>query len=108
MNAMHGGTLKTILILEVGKLSFQQEVGGHLMLARQLHGPKPQRRRRNYHAHLAAENLRCDYNNLTIANGAARYAHRHEPNYTALTSTGAQVKPDSVSIELNAGCDKQR
>ena len=111
MNAMHGGTLKNHPYTggRVSKLSLKQEVGGHLMLTAECMGQKLATPEAGLSVPtFAAENLRCDYNNLTIANGATVTRTGTAPNYTALTSTGAQVKPDSVSIELERGMsDKQ-
>ncbi len=106
MNAMHASTIKNHPYIGgmVKTLKFQQELAETLTITAELMGQTLATPEAGIASPVfAAENLRLDYNNLTVRNGAAVTRTGTAPNYTNLTSTGAQVKPDSVSLELDFG-----
>lgn len=50
-----------------------------------------------------AENLRCDYNNLTIREGTTVTRTGTAPDYTDISSDGNIIKPDKWSLKLENG-----
>ena len=86
-------------------ISFSQEVGGPLVVAADMFGQF----RDTVTAEVGsdvwpAENLRGDYNNLTVYNGATRVGT--PPDYTDFTFGGATViKPDSISVKIENGME---
>ncbi len=106
MNAHHGATLKNHPYVggRVSKLGFKQETGQSLIFTTDSFGQKLAA----IEAGLAspafpAENLRLDYNNLTMRQGAVVTRTGTAPNFTNITSSGTVVKPDSVSLEIERG-----
>ena len=106
MNSMQGSAIKNHPYIggRVSTLAFKQDVGAPLVITAGCMGQKL--------GTIAAgigspvfplENLRCDFNNLSIRNGATVTRTGTPPDYTAITSTGAVVKPDSISLELERG-----
>ena len=111
MNAMHAATLKNHPYTggRVRKIGFKQEPGSHLIFTAELMGQKMQTPEAGIASPVfAAENLRCDYNNLSCRNGATVTRTGTAPNYTNLTSTGAIVKADSISLELERGMEDRQ
>lgn len=90
----------------VKALSFEQSPGDHLKVTAELMGQK----RDSVTAEIgnpvfAAENLRCDYNNLTVYTGAVTRTGTG-PDYTDFTFASATViKPEKVSIKLENGME---
>lgn len=111
MNAMHGATLKNHPYFggRVSKLSFKQDMGSKLLLTAEAMGQKLATPEAGIASPtFAAENLRCDYNNLTIRNAATVTRTGTAPNFTNLTSNGAVVKVDSLTLDFERGMkDKQ-
>lgn len=111
MNAMHAATLKNHPYVggRVKSLSFKQEVGQHLVISVGCMGQTLATPEAGIASPVfPAENLRLDYNNLTIRAGATVTRTGTAPNYTAITSNGSQVKPDSLTLDLERGMtDKQ-
>ena len=106
MNAVHGATIKNHPYYggRVTKLSFKQEVGQHLVLTTDSMGQGLATPEAGIASPVfPAENLRCDYNNLVIRQGATVTRTGTAPNYTNITSTGTVVQPDSVSLDLERG-----
>ncbi|MBW7957848.1 MAG: hypothetical protein H3C68_08160 [Deltaproteobacteria bacterium] len=90
----------------VKALSFEQEAGQALKLTAELFG----QRRDADTAELgnpvfAAENLRCDYNNLRISTGVVARTGT-APDFTGFSVAGATaIKPDKVSIKMENGME---
>ena len=86
-------------------LNFAQEVGGPLVISADMFGQF----RDTVTAEVGsvvwpAENLRGDYNNLTVYQGATRVGVA--PDYTDFTFGGATViKPDSISVKIENGME---
>ncbi len=111
MNAMHGAVLKNHPYIggRVKKIGFKQEPGGHMIFTAELMGQRMQTPEAGLASPVfAAENLRCDYNKLSARNGATVTRTGTAPNYTDITSTGALVKADSISLELERGMDDRQ
>ena len=111
VNAMHGATLKNHPYIggRVSKVSLKQEVAQPLIMTVEAMGQTLGTPETGIASPaFPAENLRLDYNNLTIRAGATVTRTGTAPDYTALTSTGTVVKPDSVTLEFERGmADKQ-
>ncbi|MBE7413843.1 MAG: hypothetical protein HS130_00890 [Deltaproteobacteria bacterium] len=93
----------------VKKLSFKQEPANPLMMTAEFCGQK----RDAAGDPLAsptfpAANIRCDYNALTVRQGATVSRTGSAPDYTAITSNGTVVKPDSLSLELDFGLEDRQ
>mgnify|MGYP001588161974 FL=1 len=88
----------------VKSLAFDQEPGQQLIMGVELFGQK-----RNASATAiaspvyAAENLRCDYNNLKVYTGTITRTGTG-PDYTDFTfATATQIKPDKISVKIENG-----
>lgn len=106
MNAIHGGTVKNHPYTggRVNKVTFAQEAGQPLLMTVESMGqtldtPTTAISSPTY----AAENLRADYNNLTIREGATVTRTGSAPDYTDLASNGNQISPDSITLEFERG-----
>jgi len=107
-NLPEGATIKNWPFVggRVKSLTFDQEPGQTLKMTAEMFGQK-----RNASATAiasptyAAENLRCDFNNLTIREGATVTRTGTAPNYTNITSTGNIIKADKVSIKIENGME---
>ncbi|MBI5344766.1 MAG: hypothetical protein HZB83_05440 [Deltaproteobacteria bacterium] len=88
----------------VKSLSFEQEAGGHLKLNAALMGQfRDAATDEIGGAVFAAENLRCDYNNLKVYTGPVTRTGT-APDYTDFSFTGAtQIKPDKISVKIENG-----
>ncbi|MBI5885367.1 MAG: hypothetical protein HZB85_02150 [Deltaproteobacteria bacterium] len=87
-------------------LTFTQETGQHLKLGVDMMG----QRRDDALAETgspvyAAENLRCDYNNLKVYTGTITRTGTG-PDFTQLSfGSAAQIKPDKISVKFGNGMD---
>jgi hypothetical protein len=110
MNFMEGAVLKNYPYIgaRVQKIGFKQEAGQPLLFTASLIGQKLDAITAGLGSPaFPAENLRCDYNNLTLYTGAVTRTGT-PPNYTDLSSAATVIKPDSVSVEFERGItDKQ-
>ena len=105
-NSTQSGTLKNFPFLggRVKKITLKQELGASLIMSIETMGQKLDTVTAGIASPtFAAENLRCDYNNLDMRMGATVTRTGTAPDYTALSSNGAVVKPDSVTIEIERG-----
>ncbi|CAG0933371.1 hypothetical protein PLCT1_02347 [Planctomycetaceae bacterium] len=106
MNAMHGDTIKNHPYTggRVSKLSFKQEPAQSLLMTAELMGQKLDAIAAGIASPVfAAENLRADFNNMTVRAGATVTRTGSAPDYTNITSNGTVVTPDSLSLELDFG-----
>ena len=85
----------------VKSLSFEQETGSHLKLSTELFGQYRDTTTSEIGSPaFAAENLRCDYNNLTLYTGTITRIGT-APDYTDFTfGSATQIKPDKVSVKI--------
>ncbi|MFQ5736737.1 MAG: phage tail tube protein [Thermodesulfobacteriota bacterium] len=85
-------------------LTFEQEAGSPLKVTAALFGQKRETTTAELGgAAYAAENLRCDYNNLKVYTGAITRVGA-APGYTDFTFGGAtQLKPDRISVKVENG-----
>ncbi|MBI5827658.1 MAG: hypothetical protein HZB22_08025 [Deltaproteobacteria bacterium] len=90
----------------VKSLSLEQESGSSLKLTAGLIGQKREASTASINNPVfAAENLRCDYNNLKVYTGAITRVGS-APDYTGFTFAAAtQIKPDKVSIKVENGME---
>lgn len=90
----------------VKSLSLEQESGSSLKLTAELFGQKREASTASINNPVfAAENLRCDYNNLKVYTGAITRVGA-APDYTGFTFASAtQIKPDKVSIKVENGME---
>lgn len=107
-NINEGATVKNWPFVggRVKALSFEQEAGDHLKLTAELFGQK-----RNASSTalasptFAAENLRCDYNNLSVYTGTITRSGS-APAYTDFTfGSATQIKPDKISLKIENGME---
>ena len=102
MNFMEGATIKNYPYVggRVTKLGFKQETGNPLVFTSSLIGQKLAATTAGIGSPaFPAENLRCDYNNLTLYTGAVTRTGT-PPNYTNLSSAATAITPDTVSVEF--------
>ena len=90
----------------VKALSFDQEPGQALKMTAELFGQKREASTASINNPVfAAENLRCDYNNLKVYTGSITRIGA-APDYTGFTFASAtQIKPDKVSIKVENGME---
>ncbi|MBI5233828.1 MAG: hypothetical protein HY880_05690 [Deltaproteobacteria bacterium] len=90
----------------VKSLSFEQEAGGHLKFSTELFGQKKDTTTAELgSAAFPAENLRCDYNNLTVYTGTITRTGT-APDYTDFTfGSATQLKPDKISVKIENGME---
>ncbi len=108
LNINEGSVMKNwpFVGARVKSLSFEQEAGNHLKVSAETFGQC----RDTITAEIgtpvfAAENLRCDYNNMTLYTGAITRTGT-APDYTDFTFTGAtQIKPDKLSVKIENGME---
>ncbi len=108
LNINEGATMKNwpFVGARVKGLSFDQEAGSHLKLSVETFGQY----RDTVTAEIgspafAAENLRCDYNNLTLYTGTITRTGT-APDYTDYTfGSATQIKPDKVSLKIENGME---
>jgi hypothetical protein len=90
----------------VKSLSFEQEAGSPLKVSAELFGQKRDATTAELGgAVFAAENLRCDYNNLSVYTGAITRTGI-APDYTDFSfSSATRIKPDKVSVKVENGME---
>ena len=107
MNATHEGVLKNHPYIggRVSKLALKQEMGNHLIITPEAMGQKLATPEAGLSSPVwPDENLRLDYNNMALLAGATVTRTGTGPGFTAVpTSTGKEVKCDSVNVELERG-----
>ena len=107
MNFMEGAVLKNYPYIgaRVQKIGFKQETGQPLLFTASLIGQKLDTITAGLSSPVfPAENLRCDYNNLTLYTGVVTRTGT-PPNYTDLASAATVIKPDTVSVEFERGIE---
>ncbi len=107
MNVMEGNALKNYPYVggRVKKLTFKQETGQPLLVTAECMGQKLEAVTAGLpDPAYPAENLRFDYDNLDIRTGAVTRTGA-APNYTNLASSGAIIKPESITIEIERGME---
>lgn len=103
LNVNEGSSMKNWPFVggRVSALTFEQAPGEHLKLTAELFGQK----RDAVTAEIgsptfAAENLRCDYNNLKVYTGTVTRTGT-APDFTDFTfSSATQLKPDKVTVKI--------
>ncbi|MDP2689431.1 MAG: phage tail tube protein [Deltaproteobacteria bacterium] len=90
----------------VKSLSFEQEAGSPLKLSAELFGQKREAVTAEIGgAAFAAENLRCDYNNLKVYTGVITRTGT-APDYTGFAfGSATQIKPDRISVKVDNGME---
>ncbi|HEY4706308.1 MAG TPA: phage tail tube protein [Thermodesulfobacteriota bacterium] len=90
----------------VKSLAFEQDAGHPLKLTAGLMGQKKDDSTAEIGNPLfAAENLRCDYNNLSIYSGAITRTGT-APDFTAFSAGGAvAVRPDKITVKMENGME---
>ncbi len=102
MNFMEAAVLKNYPYVgaRVTKIGFKQEAGNPLISSASLIGQKLAATTAGIGSSVfPPENLRCDYNNLTLYTGAVTRTGT-PPNYTNFSSAATVIKPDTVSVEF--------
>ena len=106
LNINEGDTMKNWPFLggRISELTFEQEAPGHLNLAIGCFGQKRDTTTAELgSAVYAAENLRCDFNNLTVYTGTITRVGT-PPDYTDFTfGSATQLKPASINLKLENG-----
>ena len=108
MNTMFENTLKNLPYVggRPRKISFKQEMGDDLIMTVEAMGQKLLTPEAGLSSPTyAAENLRCSYNHMTVRHGGTVTRTGTAPNFTAITSNGNQIKPDSISLEFERGME---
>ena len=87
-------------------LSFEQQAGSPLKVTAELFGQKRDATGAELGGQVfAAENLRCDYNNLKVYTGTITRAGL-APDYTNFTfGLATQIKPDKISVKVENGME---
>ena len=90
----------------VTSLSFDQDPGDHLKLSAELSGQfRDTTTSELGSAAFAAENLRCDYNNLKVYTGTVARTGT-APDFTDFDfSSATQIKPDKISVKIENGME---
>jgi len=108
LNINEGATMKNWPFVggRVTSLSFDQEVGDHLKVTAEMVGQfKDPVTSEIGSQTFAAENLRCDYNNLTVYTGTITRVGT-APDYTDYTfGSATQIKPDKISVKIESGME---
>jgi hypothetical protein len=87
-------------------IAFDQEAGGHLKMTAEMFGQIRDAATAEIGSSVfAAENLRCDYNNLKVYTGTITRTGT-APDYTNFAfGSATQIKPDKVSLKLENGME---
>lgn len=109
VNINEGATMKNWPYVggRIKSLTFDQEVGQELKVTAEMMGQF----RDTVTAEIgspafAAENLRCDYNNLAVYFGAGISRTGSGPDFTDIAKgTMVQLKPDKISVTIDNGMD---
>ena len=90
----------------VTALTFDQEAGQHLKLTADMVGQKQNTRTTLISSPAyAAENLRCDYNNLTVYTGTITRTGT-APDYTTFAfGSATTIKPDKINVKIENGME---
>ncbi|VAW37804.1 hypothetical protein MNBD_DELTA02-727 [hydrothermal vent metagenome] len=108
LNINEGSTMKNWPFVggRVTSLSFDQETGDHLKVTAEMVGQfKDTVTGELGSATFAAENLRCDYNNLKVYTGTITRTGS-APDYTDFSFASAtQIKPDKISVKIENGTE---
>ncbi|WKZ33676.1 MAG: phage tail tube protein [Thermodesulfobacteriota bacterium] len=90
----------------VKALTFEQEAGQALKLSAEIFGQRRDADTVELGSPVfAAENLRCDYNNLSISTGLISRTGT-APDFTGFSAAGATaIRPDKVSIKVENGME---
>lgn len=108
LNINEGSTMKNWPFVggRVTSLSFDQETGDHLKVTAEMVGQKKDATTAELgSATFAAENLRCDYNNLKVYTGTITRTGT-APDYTDLGfGSATQIKPDKISVKIENGME---
>jgi hypothetical protein len=106
MNINEGAVMKNWPFVggRISSLAFTQEAGQNLKLTADMFGQYRDLSTAEIGgAVFAAENLRCDYNNLMVYTGPVTRTGT-APDFTDVTFTSAtQIKPDKVSLKFENG-----
>ena len=103
MNLMEGAVQKNYPYIGgvVSKLTFTQEAGQPLVIGISAFGQKLDTVATGLSSPTyPAENLRLDFNNLTMRQGATVTRTGSAPDYTDITSDGTQVSPENITLEI--------
>ncbi len=108
LNINEGGVVKNWPFVggRVSALTFVQEAGQHLKVSAELFGQK----RDTVGAAIGSpvfpqENLRCDYNNLSVYTGTIIRTGT-APDFTDFSFASAiRIKPDKISLKLESGME---
>ena len=107
-NLNEGGTVKNHAFRggRVKSLAFNQEAGDHLKFTAELMGQSKVASGTAIASPVfAAENLRCDYNNLTVYTGTITRTGT-PPDYTTFAfGSATQIKPDKISVKIDNGME---
>jgi hypothetical protein len=107
-NLNEGATVKNHAFKggRVSSLSFEQEVGNQLIISAEMFGQsKTASGTAIASPTYAAENLRCDYNNLTVYTGTITRTGT-APDYTDFAfGSATQIKPDKISVKIENGME---
>ncbi len=108
LNINEGATMKNWPFVggRVTSLSFDQETGDHLKVMAEMTGQfRDTVTGELGSATFAAENLRCDYNNLKVYTGTITRVGT-APDHTDFTFASAtQIKPDKISVKIENGME---
>ncbi len=108
MNINEGATMKNWPYVggRVSSISFDQETGQPLKLTAELMGQSRDATTSELgSAVFAAENLRCDYNNLKVYTGTITRTGT-APDFTDFSfGSAAQLKPDKISVKIESGME---
>ena len=108
LNINEGASMKNwpFVGARVSSLNFDQDVGSGLKVSADLFGQfKDTTTAEIGSASFAAENLRCDYNNLTVYTGTITRTGT-APDYTDFSfGSATQIKPDKISVKIENGME---
>lgn len=108
LNVNEGSTMKNWPYVggRVTGLTFNQEAGSHLALTCDMVGQKRDSSTTEIGSPVfAEENLRCDYNNLSIYSGSVNRTGTG-PDFTEFDFSGATlIKPDKVTVKIENGME---
>ncbi|MEE8575512.1 MAG: phage tail tube protein [Thermodesulfobacteriota bacterium] len=108
LNINEGTTMKNWPYVggRVSSLSFDQEAGSQLKVSADLFGQKKDTTTAEIGSPaFAAENLRCDFTNLTVYTGTITRTGTG-PDYTDFTfGSATTIKPDKVSVKIENGME---
>ena len=108
LNINEGATMKNWPFVggRISSLNFDQEAGGELKVSADLFGQFRDTTTAEIGSPVfAAENLRCDYNNLSVYTGSITRSGT-APDYTDFSfGSATQIKPDKISVKIENGME---